>query len=160
MRKPRIPYFVCLGVILLLLGIWASFDEPYTTLDGITDKETIKKISNCEKSKFGSNYENIILTGNYDIDWSNCDLSNVVLRYTQLNNANVVFSQTSFNSWMAAGAFIPHHIERLTLLYTAILMLKWSMTPGHPGFLILLNLLNRKFLCKQLRIALSVSTGS
>ncbi len=89
MRKPRIPYFVCLGVILLLLGIWASFDEPYTTLDGITDKETIKKISNCEKSKFGSNYENIILTGNYDIDWSNCDLSNVVLRYTQLNNANL-----------------------------------------------------------------------
>tara|TARA_R110002020_G_scaffold212480_4_gene419111 strand:- start:7185 stop:8348 length:1164 start_codon:yes stop_codon:yes gene_type:complete len=51
------------------------------------------------------------------------------IRYVQsINPANVVFSQTSFNSWMAAGAFIPHHIERLTLLYTAILMLKWSMT--------------------------------
>ena len=51
---------------------------------------------------------------------------------------------------------------RLSFVYNDIWskLLKWSMTPGHPGFLILLNLFDRKFLRKQPRIALSVSTRS
>ena len=82
--------FIFLGLILLGFAFWSATDTSYSSLKGIEHQETLKKISVCENSKNGKSFETYMtISSQFNVDWSECDLTGVVLRYISLEEANL-----------------------------------------------------------------------
>ena len=82
--------FVILGVILVVFAFWSATGTSFTSLEGIEDQETLKKINACENAKMNKSFESYMtVSSQFDVDWSGCDLTGVVLRYISLENANL-----------------------------------------------------------------------
>ncbi len=49
--------FVVLGIILLVFAFWSITDTSFSSLKGIENQETLKKITQCENSKTDKSFE-------------------------------------------------------------------------------------------------------
>ncbi len=90
MRKINNLSFVFLGIILIVFTIWSATDTSFSSLKGIEHQETLKKISVCENSKTDDSFETYMtISSQFDIDWSECDLTGVILRHISLGGADL-----------------------------------------------------------------------
>ena len=82
--------FVILGIILVVFAFWSASDTSFSSLKGIEHQETLKKITQCENSKTDKSFETYMtISSQFDIDWSDCDLTGVILRHVSLVGANL-----------------------------------------------------------------------
>ena len=81
--------FVILGIILVVFAFWSASDTSFSSLKGIEHQETLKKITQCENSKTDKSFETYMtISSQFDIDWSDCNLTGVVLRHISLVGAD------------------------------------------------------------------------
>ena len=82
--------FVILGVILVVFAFWSATDTSFSSLKGIEHQETLKKINQCENSKTDNSFETYMtISSQFDVDWSDCDLTGVILRHVSLVGADL-----------------------------------------------------------------------
>ena len=82
--------FVILGIILVVFAFWSASDTSFSSLKGIEHQETLKKITQCENSKTDKSFETYMtISSQFDIDWSDCDLTGVILRHVSLVGADL-----------------------------------------------------------------------
>ena len=82
--------FVILGIILVVFAFWSATDTSFSSLKGIEHQETLKKINQCENSKTDNSFETYMtISSQFDVDWSDCDLTGVILRHVSLVGANL-----------------------------------------------------------------------
>ena len=90
MKKINNFSFIILGVILVGFTVWSATDSSFSSLKGIEDQDTLKKINECENSKSGKSFESYFtITSQFDVDWSGCDLTGTILRHVSLEEANL-----------------------------------------------------------------------
>ena len=90
MRKINNLSFVILGIILIIFTIWSATDNSFSSLKGIEHQETLKKINQCENSKTDNSFETYkTISSQFDVDWSDCDLTGVILRHVSLVGADL-----------------------------------------------------------------------
>ena len=96
MKKINNISFIILGIILVGFTVWSSTDSSVSSLKGIEHQDTLKKINVCENSKMDKSFESYMtISSQFDVDWSECDLTGVVLRHISLDNANLKNSDLS-----------------------------------------------------------------
>ena len=96
MKKINNISFIILGIILVGFTVWSSTDSSVSSLKGIEHQDTLKKINACENSKMNKSFESYMtISSQFDVDWSECDLTGVVLRHISLDNANLKNSDIS-----------------------------------------------------------------
>ena len=82
--------FVILGIILVVFAFWSASDTSFSSLKGIEHQETLKKITQCENSKTDKSFETYMtISSQFGIDWSDCDLTGVILRHVSLVGADL-----------------------------------------------------------------------
>ena len=90
MKKINNVSFIFLGMILLIFTVWCATDTSFSSMKGIEHQETLKKINACENSKTNNSFETYMtISSQFNVDWSGCDLTGVVLRYISLEDANL-----------------------------------------------------------------------
>ena len=96
MKKYNNLSFIFLGLILLGFTFWSATDTSYSSLKGIEDQETLRKINVCENAKDEKSFERYLtISSQFEVDWSGCDLTGIVLRYVSLENANLIDANLS-----------------------------------------------------------------
>ena len=74
----------------MIFTIWSTTDTSFPSLKGIEHQETLKKINDCENSKTDNSFETYMtISSQFDIDWSECDLTGIILRHVSLKNADL-----------------------------------------------------------------------
>ena len=84
--------FFLLGFIMLGFAIYIISFPTYYSIEEISHRDTLSKISFCEETHLMDSTTKSYSTS---IDWSNCDLTGVSLRNYDLSNADlegVIFS--------------------------------------------------------------------
>ena len=90
MKKINNLSFIILGIILIVFTIWSATDNSFSSLKGIEHQETLKKINECEDSKTDNSFERYMtISSQFDIDWSGCDLTGIILRHVSLGSADL-----------------------------------------------------------------------
>ena len=91
MKKINNLSFIILGVILLVFAVWSATDSSFSSLKGVEHQETLNKINTCENSKMNKSFESYMtISSQFNVDWSGCDLTGVILRHISLENANLM----------------------------------------------------------------------
>ena len=121
--------FVILGVILVVFVFWSATDTSFSSLKGIEHQETLKKINQCENSKTDNSFETYMtISSQFDIDWSDCNLTGVVLRHVSLGGAdlsNADFSGADMTGVNLVGADLSN-TKLFGVQYNIIEISQWS----------------------------------
>ena len=73
-----------------VFAFWSATDTSFSSLKGIEHQETLKKINQCENSKTDNSFETYMtISSQFDVDWSDCDLTGVILRHVSFVGANL-----------------------------------------------------------------------
>ena len=74
----------------MVFAFWSASDTSFSSLKGIEHQETLEKITQCENSKTDKSFETYMtISSQFNVDWSGCDLTGVILRHVSLGGANL-----------------------------------------------------------------------